>query len=91
MASKCSSSGKLSYASSHCSRKGAICPISLEVCPFLYLIFNCLLPKQISMFFNSFIRERANKRKLQEKVRAFSLVCRGLVNEYGEQQPSPFF
>jgi len=26
-----------------------------------------------------FSRERANKRKLQETVREFSLICRGLV------------
>lgn len=41
-------------------------------------------------FIQVVLRERANKRKLQERVRAFSLLCRGLVNEYGEQQ-SPFF
>ncbi|KAJ1531786.1 hypothetical protein ONE63_000442 [Megalurothrips usitatus] len=41
-------------------------------------------------FAQAVLRERANKRKLQEKVRAFSLLCRGLVNEYGEQQ-NPFF
>lgn len=41
-------------------------------------------------FVQAVLREKANKRKLQDKVRAFSLLCRGLVNEYGEQQ-SPFF
>jgi hypothetical protein len=36
-------------------------------------------------------RERANKRKLQETVREFSLMCRGLIGTDYTAHSSPFF
>ncbi|XP_068084761.1 importin-13 [Anabrus simplex] len=48
-------------------------------------------PTQKEHFVKSVLRERANKRKLQDIVREFSLICRGLQgSEYGTQS-SPFF
>nr|CAD7408960.1 unnamed protein product [Timema cristinae] len=38
-----------------------------------------------------FVRERANKRKLQETVREFSLICRGLVGTEYAAKLSPYF
>lgn len=42
-------------------------------------------------FVKMVLKERANKRKLQETVREFSLVCRGLVGTEYAAQSSPFF
>ncbi|XP_063226596.1 importin-13 isoform X2 [Bacillus rossius redtenbacheri] len=48
-------------------------------------------PQQKEQFVKNVLKERANKRKLQETVKEFSLVCRGLIGtEYGAQS-SPFF
>jgi len=42
--------------------------------------------EQKEVFARTVLRERANKRKLQETVREFSLVCRGLIgSEYASQ------
>nr|CAD7454175.1 unnamed protein product [Timema tahoe] len=46
---------------------------------------------QRELFVKMVLRERANKRKLQETVREFSLICRGLVGTEYAAKLSPYF
>nr|CAD7574619.1 unnamed protein product [Timema californicum] len=46
---------------------------------------------QRELFVKMVLRERANKRKLQETVREFSLICRGLVGTEYAGKLSPYF